>query len=86
MIEINDTRKTATKKTSVKIGGVVRIGEDYYICCKLDNGCVNVFSLTDGYSALDDGQPIDDSYVFSTSQLGQFDIEVITNKITLTIE
>lgn len=86
MIEIKDTRKTATIKKSVKIGGVARIGSDYCICCRLEDGNVNLFSLTDGHCALEDGCAIDNSYVFSPSQLGQFDIEVITNKITLTIE
>ena len=86
MIEIKDTRKTATKDPRVKIGGVVRIDNDYYICCQLDNAQLNVFSLTDGYSGLDDKEPIDYCYVFSPSQLKEYDIEVITNKITLTIE
>lgn len=87
MIEIKDTRKTATKDPIVKMGDVVRINKEYYICVLLHSGNMDLFSLTDGTNfselIIKDGSR---EYLFSPSELAENDIEVITNKITLTIE
>lgn len=85
MIEIKDTRKTATKDPRPKMGDVVRINKDYYLCARLQGGNIDLFSLTDGTN-FSEVRGMDDQYFFSEHELEQFDIEVITNKITLTIE
>lgn len=86
MIEIKDTRKTATKDPRVKVGQVVRIDKHYYLCCKLDNGLLSLFDLSDGLTAFEDRNDDNDGFFFLDSEVINYDIEVITNKITLTIE
>lgn len=91
MIEIKDTRKTATKDPRPKMGDVVRINKDYYICAKhdyiKDKLFLNLYSLSDGNSWDDHVEANElDQYVFRRGEIGVEDIEVITNKITLTIE
>jgi len=90
MIEIKDTRKTATKDPRPKQGDVVRIDKDYYLCARHDYDVLlelNLYCLSDGSSW---GNPVEvnenDEYIFPHDELRNFDIEVITNKITLTIE
>lgn len=90
MIEIKDTRKTATKDPRPKSGDVVRIDKDYYLCVihynegKLE---LNLYCLLYGSRW---GKPVEANgkaeYVFKSIELENYDIEVITNKITLTIE
>lgn len=90
MIEIKDTRKTATKDPRPKQGYVVRIDKDYYICCQDDHHgrlMLNLFNLADGTRwSTAVMQNLNKEYLFTKEHLENYDIEVITNKITLTIE
>ena len=87
MIEIKDTRKTATSNPIPKMGDVVRIRTDYYICGMVDDEHSVLICLSDGKN----WEPYKTSnknsqYIFSPDDIEHEDIEVITNKITLTIE
>lgn len=86
MIEIKDTRKTATKDPRVKVGDVVRVNDTYLLCCKLDNGNLALFGIDDGLSAFEERLSNKNDYYFLPSEVENHTIEVITNKITLTIE
>ena len=90
MIEIKDTRKTATKDPIPKMGDVVRIDMDYYLCGKHVNDeglMLNLYNLESGNIW---SNPIkanaNKEYIFEKQELENYKIEVITNKITLTIE
>lgn len=91
MIEIKDTRKTATKDPRPKEGEVVRIDKSYFICVRHGHKegklLLNLCQLSDG-NIWDDPRYADSEnrYYFNKSEQDNYDIEVITNKITLTIE